>query len=220
MNKILVVEGLSKTFGNVEAVKNVSFEVNEKDFIAIKGHSGSGKSTLLGLLSGLEKADGGSIKLNGKDILSKNEDELALFRRNNVGIVFQLFNLIPTLNVVENIALPLFPERIQKKEIFERARKTAESVGLSHRLNHYPGQLSGGEQQRVAIARAIINNPKILFADEPTGNLDTNNGKNILELLKRLNKENNLTIVLVTHDDSIAREADKIIELKDGEILK
>jgi len=220
MNKILVVEGLSKTFGNVEAVKNVSFEVNEKDFIAIKGHSGSGKSTLLGLLSGLEKADGGCIKLNGKDILSKNEDELALFRRNNVGIVFQLFNLIPTLNVVENIALPLFPEKIQKKEIFERARKTAESVGLSHRLNHYPNQLSGGEQQRVAIARAIINNPKILFADEPTGNLDTNTGKNILELLKRLNKEHNLTIVLVTHDDSIAKEADKIIELKDGEILK
>lgn len=220
MNKILVVEGLSKTFGNVEAVKNVSFEVNEKDFLAIKGHSGSGKSTLLGLLSGLEKADGGSIELNGKDILSKNEDELALFRRNNVGIVFQLFNLIPTLNVVENIALPLFPEKIQKKEIFERARKTAESVGLSHRLNHYPGQLSGGEQQRVAIARAIINNPKILFADEPTGNLDTNTGKNILELLKRLNKEQNLTIVLVTHDDSIAKEADKIIELKDGEILK
>lgn len=220
MNKILIVKNLCKNFGNIKAVNNISFEVKEKELIAIKGHSGSGKSTLLGLLAGLDKSDSGSITLNGKDMTSINEDELALFRRNNVGIVFQFFNLIPTLNVVENIALPLFPEKISKKEMLERAKAVAESVGLSHRLNHYPNELSGGEQQRVAIGRALVNNPKIIFADEPTGNLDSATGEKIIELLKKLNKEKGLTIVLVTHDDAIANKSDRIIELKDGEVKK
>jgi putative ABC transport system ATP-binding protein len=218
MNNIVVVETLSKTFGKVRALANVSFEIKKEEFLAIQGHSGSGKSTLLGLLSGLEKIDKGSILFNGKNIALMTEDELALFRRDNVGIVFQSFNLIPTLNVVENIAMPLFPLKISKQEMLERAKIIAESVGLSHRISHYPNELSGGEQQRTAIARALINNPAILFADEPTGNLDTKTGKKIIGVLKELNKEKNLTIVMVTHDNDIAGKSDRIIKLKDGRI--
>lgn len=212
------MENLSKNFGDVKAIKKVSFDIKKGEFLAIQGRSGSGKSTLLSLLSGLEKTDDGKIQFDGKDIAKMNEDELALLRRNNIGIVFQSFNLIPTLNVVENIALPLFPLRIHKEEKLETAKRYAENVGLSHRLNHYPSELSGGEQQRVAIARAFINNPKVVFADEPTGNLDTKTAEEIIGLLSRLNKEVKLTIVVVTHDDKIAKKSDRIIKLKDGEI--
>jgi len=212
------VENLSKKFGDVKAVNKVSFDIKKGEFLAIQGRSGSGKSTLLSLLSGLEKADDGKIQFDGKDLAKMNEDELALLRRSNIGIVFQSFNLIPTLNVVENIALPLFPLRIHKKEKLETAKRYAENVDLSHRLKHYPCELSGGEQQRVAIARALVNNPKVVFADEPTGNLDTKTAEEIIELLSRLNKERKLTIVVVTHDDKIAEKSDRIIKLKDGEI--
>jgi ABC-type lipoprotein export system ATPase subunit len=216
MSDIIVARNLSKTLGNVKAVNSVSISVKKGDFLAIQGPSGSGKTTLLSLLSGLDRVDAGDITFSGEDITSMSEDELALFRRKNVGIVFQSYNLIPTLNVLENIALPLFPEGVSKMEMFDRAKVAAESVGLGHRLNHYPNELSGGEQQRVGLARALINDPEIIFADEPTGNLDTETGRKMLDLLKSLNKEKGLTIILVTHDDSIAKEADKLIKIKDG----
>jgi putative ABC transport system ATP-binding protein len=219
MNKIIMVDQLSKTLGTVRAIDNVSFDIREGEFAAIQGPSGSGKSTLLGLLAGLEKPDKGNIVLANKQLTAMTEDELAIFRRYNIGFVFQAFNLIPTLNLAENIAIPLFPERIGKKEIFQRAQEIAGNVGLSERLEHYPSQLSGGEQQRVAIARSLINKPKIVFADEPTGNLDTNTGTQIIELLRKLNLETGQTFVLVTHDDKIAEESDRIIRLIDGRII-
>lgn len=219
MNKIVTVNHLTKTLGTVMAVDNVSFDIEKGEFVAIQGPSGSGKTTLLGLLAGLEKADEGTISIDGKELTVMTEDELALFRRYNVGFVFQSFNLIPTLNVVENIALPLFPERMGKKEMFERAQKTAKDVGLSERLKHYPNQLSGGEQQRVAVARSLINEPKVIFADEPTGNLDTKTGEQMIELLRKLNMETRQTFVLVTHDDKIAKESNRIIRLVDGRII-
>jgi putative ABC transport system ATP-binding protein len=219
MNKIIAVNKLTKTLGIVRAVDNVSFDIEKGEFVAIQGPSGSGKTTLLGLLAGLEKSDEGNVSIDGKELTVMTEDELALFRRYNVGFVFQSFNLIPTLNVVENIALPLFPERMGKKEMFERAQKTAKDVGLNERLKHYPNQLSGGEQQRVAVARSLINEPKVIFADEPTGNLDTKTGEQIIELLRKLNMETRQTVVLVTHNDKIARESNRIIRLIDGKII-
>ena len=219
MNKIVTVNQLTKTLGTVRAVDNVSFDIEKGEFVAIQGPSGSGKTTLLGLLAGLEKADEGNVSIDGKELTAMTEDELALFRRYNVGFVFQSFNLIPTLNVVENIALPLFPVRMGKNEMFERAQKTAKDLGLSERLKHYPNQLSGGEQQRVAIARSLINEPKVIFADEPTGNLDSKTGEQIIELLRKLNMETRQTFVLVTHDDEIAKESDRIIRLVDGRII-
>ena len=219
MNNIMIIKDLSKTFGKVEAVKNVSFKVRKGEFLAIQGHSGSGKTTLLSLLAGLEKISKGKILFNEIDLIKMSEDELALFRRENIGIVFQSFNLIQTLNVVENIALPLFPTETNKEDMIEKAGKIAMDVGLSHRLTHYPNELSGGEQQRVAIARALINNPKLIFADEPTGNLDSKTGKEIMKLLKELNKEKNLTLIIITHDNEIAKNSDRIIKLKDGEII-
>lgn len=219
MNKIVMVNQLSKTLGTVRAIDNVSFDIREGEFVAIQGPSGSGKSTLLGLLAGLEEADKGNIVVADKQLTTMTEDELAIFRRYNIGFVFQAFNLIPTLNLAENIAIPLFPERIGKKEIFQRAQEIARNVGLSERLEHYPCQLSGGEQQRVAIARSLINKPKIIFADEPTGNLDTNTGAQIIDLLRKLNLETGQTFVLVTHDDKIAKESDRIIKLIDGRII-
>jgi putative ABC transport system ATP-binding protein len=220
MNSSIIVNNLSKTYGQLRVVNEVSFEVEKGEFLAVQGASGSGKSTLLGLLAGLEKPDaGGKILIEGTEVVPMTEDQLALFRRHNIGFVFQAFYLIPTLNVVENVAFPLFPEPLPKKEMLERAQKVAESVGLKERVKHYPNQLSGGEQQRVAIARSLINNPRIILADEPTGNLDSENGRKIIELLCRLNKEKGLTLVLVTHDDKIAAESDRIIRMKDGRIV-
>jgi putative ABC transport system ATP-binding protein len=218
MNKIITVKHLSKTLGDVRIINDVSFDVEKGEFVAIQGPSGSGKTTLLALLAGLEKADAGSISVGQENLTSMSEDQLALFRRNNVGFVFQSFNLIPTLNVVENIALPLFPTRLRSSEVFDRSTTAAIDVGLAERLKHYPNQLSGGEQQRVAVARSLINNPQVIFADEPTGNLDTKTGEKIIELLRQLNKEKGQTFVLVTHDDRIAGESDRIIKIVDGRI--
>jgi putative ABC transport system ATP-binding protein len=219
MSKIVTVNHLSKTLGSVRAVDNVSFDIETGEFVSIQGPSGSGKTTLLGLIAGLEKADEGSIIVADKELTAMAEDVLALFRRYNIGFVFQSFNLIPTLNVIENIALPLFPEKIAKKAMMERAQKAAKDVGLSARLKHYPSELSGGEQQRVAIARSLINDPKVVFADEPTGNLDSKTGDQIISLLKNLNTETKQTFVLVTHDDKIAKESDRVIRLVDGRII-
>jgi len=218
MSDIVAVNKLIKTLGNIKVIDNISFNIKKGEFLAIQGPSGSGKTTLIGLLAGLEKADEGNIVVVDKDLTSMTEDELAIFRRYNVGFVFQSFNLIPTLDVVENIALPLFPEHISRKDLFERAEKVAKAVGLTQRLDHYPNELSGGEQQRVAIARSLINEPKVIFADEPTGNLDSKNGQVVIELLRKLNRERGQTVVLVTHDDKIANASDRIIKLLDGRI--
>ena len=218
MNSIVIVEHISKTLGDIRVIDDISLDVKKGEFLAIQGPSGSGKTTLLALLAGLEKVDTGSISVGEQDLTSMSEDQLALFRRDNVGFVFQSFNLIPTLNVVENVALPLFPTRVPAREMFERATKAAIAVGLAERLKHYPNQLSGGEQQRVAVARALINNPQVIFADEPTGNLDTKTGEKIIELLRQLNREKNQTLVLVTHDDRIAGESDRIVKIVDGRI--
>jgi len=218
MNSIVIVEHISKTLGDIRIIDDLSLDVKKGEFLAIQGPSGSGKTTLLALLAGLEKADAGSISVGEQDLASMSEDQLALFRRSNVGFVFQSFNLIPTLNVAENIALPLFPASIPARELFERATKAAIDVGLAERLKHYPNQLSGGEQQRVAIARSLINNPQVVFADEPTGNLDTKTGEKIIELMRQLNREKNQTFVLVTHDNRIAGESDRIIKIIDGRI--
>jgi putative ABC transport system ATP-binding protein len=218
MSRIVSVNQLSKTLGNIRVIGNVSFDIESGEFLAVQGPSGSGKTTLLGLLAGLEKADEGSILIAAKELTSMTEDQLALFRRYNIGFVFQTFNLIPTLNTLENIALPLYPERMNRKDMLERARKAAYDVGLSERLDHYPNELSGGEQQRVAVARSLINEPKVIFADEPTGNLDSKTGEKIIELLHKLNREKGQTFVLVTHDDKIAKESGRIIRLIDGRI--
>jgi len=218
MSRIVSVNQLSKTLGNIRVIGNVSLDIESGEFLAVQGPSGSGKTTLLGLLAGLEKADEGSILIADKELTSMTEDQLALFRRYNIGFVFQAFNLIPTLNTLENIALPLYPERMNRKDMLERARKAAYDVGLSERLDHYPNELSGGEQQRVAVARSLINEPKIIFADEPTGNLDSKTGEKIIELLHKLNREKGQTFVLVTHDDKIAKESGRIIRLIDGRI--
>jgi putative ABC transport system ATP-binding protein len=218
MNSIVMVEHVSKTLGDIKVIDDVSFDVKKGEFLAIQGPSGSGKTTLLSLLAGLEKADTGSIFIADQNLTPMSEDQLALFRRANVGFVFQSFNLIPTLNVVENIALPLFPTDLRLGEVFDRATTAAIAVGLADRLKHYPNQLSGGEQQRVAVARSLINNPQVIFADEPTGNLDTKTGEKIIELLRRLNREKNQTFVLVTHDDHIAGESDRIVKIVDGRI--
>lgn len=218
MSKIIIARSVTKALGKVRAVRDVSLDVEKGEFLAIEGSSGSGKTTLLGLLAGLEKPDQGHIAIDGQDLTLMSEDQLSLFRRYNIGFVFQSFNLIPTLNAVENIALPLFPERLSKKSMLDRAKEAANSVGLGERLDHYPSEISGGEQQRVAIARSLINDPKVVLADEPTGNLDTETGGRIIELLKRLNKTRQLTLVLVTHDDKIASESGSIIKLIDGRI--
>jgi putative ABC transport system ATP-binding protein len=218
MNNIVTVKQLTKTLGNIKVIDHVSFNIEIGEFLAIQGPSGSGKTTLLGLIAGLEKADDGNIVVADKELTSMTEDELAIFRRYNIGFVFQSFNLIPTLNVVENVALPLFPEHISRKLMFERAGEVAKAVGLTERLDHYPNELSGGEQQRVAVARSLINEPKIIFADEPTGNLDSKTGQMIIELLRKLNSDRRQTVVLVTHDDRIAKESDRIIKLLDGRI--
>jgi len=215
MNSFLQAENINKTFGQVTAVRDLSLEIASTDFMAIIGRSGSGKTTTLNLLAGLESPDSGSIIYSGEDISSFNEDALALWRREHVGLVFQAFHLIPTLSALENVAFPLYPTSVTVKERHKMAITRLEQVGLGHRLNHRPGQLSGGEQQRVAIARALINNPNLILADEPTGNLDSETGNEIMQLLRKLNLEENVAVVIITHDPEVAAEADRVVEMKD-----
>jgi putative ABC transport system ATP-binding protein len=219
MNEIIIAKGVSKSFGPVNAVRNADFTMKEGEFVALLGASGSGKSTLLGLLSGLESLSAGEVHLDGAALNRMNEDELALMRREKVGIVFQSFNLIPTLNALENVAFPLFPIRQPANEKEQKAAQALERVGLTHRAHHRPGEMSGGEKQRVAIARSLINNPKIILADEPTGNLDSATGQEIIKLLISLSKENKIALLIATHDQKLAEAADRIILMKDGEIV-
>ena len=220
--EILKVENLVKTYGEgdniVNAVDNISLSVNKGEFVAIVGASGSGKSTLLHLLGGVDRPTSGKIYIDGNEINNMNNDKLAIFRRRQIGIVYQFYNLIPILTVEENISLPcdLDGNRPDK----ERMDLILKSFGLFERRNHLPNELSGGQQQRTSIAIALINNPAILLADEPTGNLDSKSTEEIMSILKMSNRDFNQTIIMITHNLEIAKEADRIITIQDGKILR
>jgi len=216
---ILVGVDLTKTFGELTVVRGASIAVGDGEFVSLVGKSGCGKTTLLSLLSGLERPTSGRVTIAGKEISGASEDELALFRRENVGFIFQSFNLIPTLSAWENAALPLFPVPMTEAERRRRAAELLDRMELGNRMEHLPAALSGGEKQRVAIARALINNPKIVFADEPTGNLDTATGDAIMAILNRLHREAGMTLLMVTHDPELAKTADRVIRMQDGEVL-
>lgn len=218
-SSILSCTDLRKSYGLLEVVKGVSFSVDPGEFVCLVGKSGCGKTTLLSLLSGLEKPTQGKVTLGGKEITDDSEDELALFRRENVGFIFQSFNLIPTLSAWENVALPLFPMKIPREQQRGRAMEMLEKMELGHRTEHLPSALSGGEKQRVTIARALVNHPKIIFADEPTGNLDSATGEVIMSILHRLNNEDGVAILMVTHEVTLAKMADRLVRMKDGEIV-
>ncbi|MDK2586875.1 ABC transporter ATP-binding protein [Romboutsia sedimentorum] len=219
--EILRTENLTKTYGigdtKVTALNNLNLKINKGEFVSIIGASGSGKSTLLHMLGGVDKPTEGKIYIDDTDISSMDETKLALFRRRKVGLIYQFFNLIPTLTVEKNILLPMLLDgRKPKREEFD---KIVKMLGLNERLNHLPNQLSGGQQQRVAIARSLIYRPSIILADEPTGNLDRQNSESILEMLKISNKEYNQTILIITHDEKIALSADRMIRIDDGKIV-
>lgn len=220
--EILRVENLSKVYGKgttqVTALDNISFKVEKGEFVAIVGASGSGKSTLLHLIGGVDRPTSGKVFIDGKDIYKFSDDELAIFRRRQVGIIYQFYNLIPILNIEENITLPLNLDNrdVDKK----RLDKLINLLGLNNRRTHLPNQLSGGQQQRTAIGRAMITNPAIILADEPTGNLDSKSSDEIVELLKKSNRDYNQTIIMITHDMEIAKFADRIIKIEDGKIVK
>jgi len=220
MKAIVKVHGVKKAYRMgkviVPALRGVSFEVEEGEFLAVLGPSGSGKSTLLHLIGCLDRPDEGKIFIGGADVLKLNDEELAELRLRKIGFVFQFFNLLPRLTAIRNVELPLLIAGVPERKARERAMEMLRLVGLETRVNHRPTELSGGEQQRVAIARALINNPKIVLADEPTGNLDTKSGWEIVQLMKRLNKERGQTFIVVTHDPHIAETADRILYLKDG----
>jgi putative ABC transport system ATP-binding protein len=218
VNELLKCIDLHKSFGRVDVVRGVNLSLPTGSFAAIMGRSGSGKTTLLHLLSALEAPTSGSIAFGGEEINSLNEDQLALWRREHIGLVFQAFHLISTLSALENVAFPLYPVRASPDERRTRARARLEQVGLGHRLEHRPSRLSGGEQQRVAIARALINHPTLILADEPTGNLDKKSGEEILEIFSRLNREEGVAVIVVTHDSEVAAVAKQIYTMVDGSL--
>lgn len=224
MNKIIQTEGLTKIYivggEKIRAVDNVNLTITEGEFIAIMGPSGSGKTTLLNLIGCLDRPTQGKLFFEGKDTSLFKEKELNVLRLKKVGFVFQTFNLLPTLTVLENVMFPMLINKVPLRERVKRAKELLSWVGLSHRLRHYPRQLSGGECQRVAIARALANKPLIILADEPTGNLDLKSKEEIASLLKRVNSEYGTTILLVTHDPSIAKTASKIFKMIDGKIME
>ena len=215
---LLEAKSLSKTFGSVTAVSQVNLTIHPGEIVAIMGRSGSGKTTTMHLLAGLETPSGGQVIYQGQNIAGLDEDALALWRRENIGLIFQAFHLIPTLSALENVAFPLYPAGVPAAERRQRASKRLAQVGLADRADHRPSRLSGGEQQRVAIARALINSPGLILADEPTGNLDSQTGQEILALFKQLRQEAGVSFVIVTHDDEVAATADRVIRMRDGEI--
>ena len=218
---IIEVTKLTKAYhdGTDTVVLNdVSFSVRKGEFLAIMGPSGSGKSTLLHILGLLDSPTSGSYSFNGKEVSTFSGEKLADLRNREIGFVFQAFNLLPRTSVLDNVKLPLYYSKIPESEWDERAKKAAEDVGLGHRLEHQPSELSGGEKQRVAIARALVTDPEIIFADEPTGNLDSKSGKNVMSIIQRLNEKRGKTIVLITHETSTAEHSERIIRLLDGRI--
>ncbi len=220
--KILEIKNLCKTYGNgdtsVKALDNVSFSVEKGEFVAIIGPSGSGKSTLLHILGGVDVPTSGSVVIDGTDISKLDETALAIFRRRQIGLIYQFYNLIPILTVEENMTLPLLLDG--KKPDKNLINELTEILGLSQRLKFLPNQLSGGQQQRVSIGRALINNPALMLADEPTGNLDSRNSHEIISLLRRFNREHGQTVIIITHDENIALSADRTIAIVDGKIVK
>ena len=220
--EILRVENLCKTYGTganvVKALDNVSFSVNKGEFIAIIGPSGSGKSTLLHILGGVDKPSSGKVYMDGSDVYAQNDEQLAIFRRRQVGLIYQFYNLIPVLDVTENITLPVLMDgqKINQKRLDE----LLVTLKLKGREKHLPNQLSGGQQQRVSIGRALMNAPAVVLADEPTGNLDSKNSQEIVELLKMSNQKYNQTLIIITHDENIALQADRIIAIEDGKIIR
>ena len=220
--EILKVEHLSKIYGQgeneVRALDDVSFSVEKGQFVAIIGPSGSGKSTLLHILGGVDRPTSGKVWLEGQDVFAQNEEQLAIFRRRQVGLIYQFYNLIPVLDVTENITLPVLLDG--RKVNGERLQKLLETLNLTDRAHHLPNQLSGGQQQRVSIGRALMNAPAVVLADEPTGNLDSKNSQEIVELLKKSNREYGQTLIVITHDESIALQADRILAIEDGRIIR
>ncbi len=218
---LIKIRDLKKEFGSDDVVTKVlhgiSFDIDKGEFVSIMGPSGSGKSTLMHILGLLDRLSSGSYEFDGQDVSSLNDDQLANFRNKKIGFVFQSFNLLPKTSVLDNVVLPLTYSE-NRRNMGDRARKVLDSVGLGHRLNYYTNQISGGEKQRVAIARALVNNPSVIFADEPTGNLDSKSGTQIMEILQKLNEDGN-TIILVTHETYTAEHAKRIIRVKDGLIL-
>ena len=218
--EILRVDNLSKTYGKgegaVKALDGVSFTVDKGEFIAIIGPSGSGKSTLLHIIGGVDSPTAGKVFVDGQDVYAQNADQLAIFRRRQVGLIYQFYNLIPVLTVTENITLPVLLDGWQPNQ--ERLNDLLDTLDLKSRQNHLPNQLSGGQQQRVSIGRALMNAPAIVLADEPTGNLDSKNSQQIVELLKLSNKKYKQTLIIITHDESIALQANRIIQIEDGRI--
>lgn len=218
--KILEVTNLCKTYGKgdtmVKALDNVSFSVEKGEFVAIIGPSGSGKSTLLHILGGVDVPTKGSVVINQADISNLDETALAIFRRRQIGLIYQFYNLIPILTVQENLTLPLLLDGRKPDE--KQISTLVKRLGLEHRLDHLPNQLSGGQQQRVSIGRALVNNPALMLADEPTGNLDSENSKEIISLLRQFNKDFNQTVIIITHDEKIANSADRVITIEDGKI--
>lgn len=218
---VLEVNELTKQYGSgatgVIALDHVSFQVEKGEFVAIIGASGSGKSTLMNLIGGIDRPTSGSVKIDGKEIFTLNESELAIFRRRNIGMVYQFYNLIPTLTAEENITLPCLLD--YRKPDSEKLAAILETTGLTNRAGHLPSELSGGQQQRVSVGRALINDPAFLLADEPTGNLDSKASHEIIDLLKAANKRRGQTMLLITHDEKIALQADRILTIGDGKIL-
>ena len=219
---ILEIKNLCKVYGTgetkVDALKNVSFDVEQGEFVAIVGPSGSGKSTLLHILGGVDSPTSGEVIISGTDISKLDETKLAIFRRRQIGLIYQFYNLIPILNVEENMTLPILLDG--KKPDQAVLSDLVEKLGLSSRLMHLPNQLSGGQQQRVSIGRALMNHPALLLADEPTGNLDSENSKEIVSLLRKFNKENKQTVIIITHDERIALSAARVITIEDGRITR
>lgn len=220
--EILRIQNLTKIYGSgdtaVRALDNVSFSVQKGEFVAIIGPSGSGKSTLLHILGGVDRPTSGKVFIEDNDIYTLNENKLAVFRRRQIGLIYQFYNLIPVLNVEENITLPLLLDGRKVDRTY--LQRLIDTLGISERLSHLPSQLSGGQQQRVSIGRALVNNPAIVLADEPTGNLDSKNSAEIVELLKHFNRENHQTLIVITHDERIALQADRIISIEDGRIAR
>lgn len=221
--KIIEIKNLRKIYKmgdeSIKAVNDVSFDIYDGEFCCLLGTSGSGKSTLLNLMAGIEKATSGTILIRGKDVVKMNESQLARFRQNSEGFVFQSYNLIGTMTAVENVELPLVFKRVPKRKRRYMAEQMLKKVGLGDRMKHKPSEMSGGQQQRVGIARAFVSKPKIIFADEPTGNLDTRTTKEVMELITQMAHDNKQTIIMVTHDNSLAQYADRIIRISDGNVI-
>ncbi|NBV56969.1 MAG: ABC transporter ATP-binding protein [Bacteroidetes bacterium] len=211
--------GLSKNYGNLAVLKSVDVSIKKREILSITGPSGAGKSTLLQILGTLDKTDSGTLKFNGTNILSYSPKKIAKFRNENIGFIFQFHHLLPEFSALENVSMPALIKGIEKKDAEKKAIKLLKILGLENRLDHKPNELSGGEQQRVSVARALVNNPAVIFADEPSGNLDTENARDLHELFLKLRDDFGQTFVIVTHNIELAKMADRVIEMKDGHIV-